>query len=137
MASWTADEDASGYVYKIGATGEVQNATGTSVTLKNGETIYVKALGDGETTLDSSWSGGKKYVYVKPDEEKPGENPENPGETPENPDDGNKPSVDPEMEGVYTGSGEKSGCGSIAGAISGAMTMLVAGLVVALKRRGE
>ncbi len=61
-ASWTADDTAAKYVYKIGLNGEEKDATGNSVTLKHNETVYVKAVGNGETTLTSGWSEGVKYT---------------------------------------------------------------------------
>ena len=61
VASWENVEGASGYVYKIGANGQEKTATGNSVTLTHSQAIYVKALGNGETTLDSAWSAVKTY----------------------------------------------------------------------------
>ena len=61
VASWTV-EDGVSYVYKIGVNGEEKEATDNSVSLKHNETVYVKAVGNGETTLDSGWSDGVKYT---------------------------------------------------------------------------
>ncbi len=61
-ATWTTIANATGYVYKIGASGTETNATSNSVTLTNGQTLYVKALGNGETLLDSSWSNPVTYT---------------------------------------------------------------------------
>ena len=60
-ASWTAVENASGYAYKIN-NGEEKDTTETSVTLTNGQSIVVKAVGDGENYLDSDWSTSKTYT---------------------------------------------------------------------------
>ena len=60
-ASWTAVENASGYAYKIN-NGEEKDTTETSVTLTNGQSIVVKAVGDGENYLDSAWSTSKTYT---------------------------------------------------------------------------
>ena len=60
VASWAADENASGYSYKIDD-GEEKATTGTSVTLKNGQSISVKAVGDGKNYLDSDWSEVKTF----------------------------------------------------------------------------
>ena len=60
-ASWAPVENASGYAYKIN-NGEEKDTTETSVTLTNGQSIVVKAVGDGENYLDSSWSTSKTYT---------------------------------------------------------------------------
>ncbi len=62
VASWTVDENATKYVYKIGLNGEEQDATGNTVTLKHNETIFVKAISDSKTAVDSAWSSGVKYT---------------------------------------------------------------------------
>ena len=51
----TAVDNATGYVYVING-GEEKTADGTSIILANGETIKVKALGNGGLYLDSDWS---------------------------------------------------------------------------------
>ena len=61
LASWTAVPNASGYKYKIN-NGEEQTANGTSVQLENGQSIVVKAVGNGTTYLDSNWSESKTYT---------------------------------------------------------------------------
>ena len=61
-ARWTADLNATKYVYKIGEDGEVKDANGNSVELTDGQTIYVKAVGDNSATEDSDWSTGKTYT---------------------------------------------------------------------------
>ena len=61
LASWTADTNASGYKYKID-NGEEKTANGTSVQLENGQSIVVKAVGNGTTYLDSAWSESKTYT---------------------------------------------------------------------------
>ncbi|MBE5745360.1 MAG: hypothetical protein E7355_04405 [Clostridiales bacterium] len=60
VASWTKDDNADGYVYKIG---EVEyDAMGTSVELKDGETVVVKALGNiAKRYSDSDWSNAVTF----------------------------------------------------------------------------
>jgi len=59
-ATWEAVEGAKGYVYKIGSKGEETKVDEpVVVTLKNGEKLYVKAVGDGKTTKDSAWATSK------------------------------------------------------------------------------
>ena len=64
VASWNAVAGANGYVYKIGATGQEQSTTNISVTLKNNQTLYVKAKGNNETALDSVWSAAVTYKVI-------------------------------------------------------------------------
>ncbi len=61
VASWTKLNAASSYVYKIGATGEVKTATESYVLLEDNQTLYIKAVGDNETMLDSDWSQAITY----------------------------------------------------------------------------
>ncbi len=61
IASWGAVENAVGYVYKIDDEAETQT-TDLSVQLTDGQTIKVKALGDGETYLNSAFSVPKTYA---------------------------------------------------------------------------
>ena len=72
-ASWTAVANASGYAYKIGENGTESSlpSSVTSYTLQNGETLYVKAKGDGVTYSDSAWSVAVTYTApVGPTSEK-------------------------------------------------------------------
>ncbi|MBR2721643.1 MAG: bifunctional metallophosphatase/5'-nucleotidase [Clostridia bacterium] len=57
VAFWQPVSGAVGYQYRIGH-GEVQSTTDCSVSLIQGDTLYVKAVGDGVNTLDSPWSQG-------------------------------------------------------------------------------
>ena len=59
LASWGAVENASNYTVKIGET-ETETA-GTSVQLKDGETISVQAVGDGTSYLTGDYSAPKTY----------------------------------------------------------------------------
>ncbi len=61
VASWNAVAGASGYKYTING-GAEQTASGTFVTLTNGQTIAVKAVGDGVDYTDSAYSEGKTYT---------------------------------------------------------------------------
>lgn len=61
VAVWGAVEHASGYAYKID-NGEEQTTTQLSVSLNDGESITVKAVGDGKKYLDSAYSASKKYT---------------------------------------------------------------------------
>ncbi len=61
VASWTAVSGATGYTYKID-NGAEQNTLEMSVQLTNGQSIIVKAVGDGVTTLDSNWSNTITYI---------------------------------------------------------------------------
>ena len=65
VASWIKDENAVEYVYKINGGAEQKVENGTSVTLKHGDTIQVKAKGDGENSKDSDWSTSKTYKAPK------------------------------------------------------------------------
>jgi len=70
VAVWTEHSFATGYVYKIGENGEEIVATGNGVALTNGQTLYVKAVGDGVFYLDSEWRTvtytAQKLVPPKP-----------------------------------------------------------------------
>jgi len=61
-ASWTADLNATKYVYKIGEDGAEMDAQGNSVELTDGDTIYVKAIGDNDDFEDSDWSTAVTYT---------------------------------------------------------------------------
>ncbi len=61
LASWTAVENASGYKYKIDNGAETAT-TATSVQLTDGQSISVKATGDGEKFTDSAYSAAKTYT---------------------------------------------------------------------------
>ncbi|MGM9608995.1 MAG: 5'-nucleotidase C-terminal domain-containing protein [Eubacteriales bacterium] len=71
IATWNAVEHAVGYVYLIGDEAE-QETTARSVTLNAGESIRVKAKGDGNY-LDSDYSAAVTYSPDEgtPDEETP------------------------------------------------------------------
>ena len=61
VATWDAVENASGYKYVID-NGEAVETTQTSVTLTDGQTVKVMAVGDGEDFADGDYSEAKKYV---------------------------------------------------------------------------
>lgn len=61
-ASWEAIEGASGYKYKIGDVEKEVSAETLAIRLISGETISVKALGDGQDYLDSDWSDGVSFT---------------------------------------------------------------------------
>ncbi len=61
IASWSAIDNASGYKYKID-NGAEQTATALSVQLTNGQSIQVKAVGDGANYTDSIYSAAKSYT---------------------------------------------------------------------------
>lgn len=61
VARWSAIENASGYAYKI-SNGEEKNTDATSVTLTDGQSIAVKAVGDGVNFTDSGYSEAKTYT---------------------------------------------------------------------------
>lgn len=61
VATWTAVDGAVSYQYKING-GAEQTATQLSVTLTSGQSIQVKAVGDGEITSDSDWSEAVTYT---------------------------------------------------------------------------
>ena len=61
LASWEAVEHASGYIYKIG-NGADKLTTKTSVQLVAGESIVVKAKGDGKNYTDSEFSASVTYT---------------------------------------------------------------------------
>jgi len=65
LAYWEAVDGATRYQYKIGET-EMQTAK-TSVQLTDGQSICVKAIGDGETYSDSEYSEAQTYTYVEPE----------------------------------------------------------------------
>lgn len=70
VPSWSAVSNATGYVYKIKganetAYGQEQETTSTSLTaLTDGDTITVKAKGNGTTYVDSDWSEPKTYTEL-------------------------------------------------------------------------
>lgn len=61
VASWNAVENASGYKYIID-NAEAVATDKTTVTLTDGQTIKVMAVGDGENFADGDYSEAKKYV---------------------------------------------------------------------------
>ncbi|MBQ8406616.1 MAG: hypothetical protein IJY38_01740, partial [Clostridia bacterium] len=61
LASWSAVANASGYAYKINGGAETQTAA-TSVQLTDGQSIQVKAVGDGTNYTDSDYSTAKTYT---------------------------------------------------------------------------
>ena len=67
LAYWEAVENAVRYQYKIGET-EMQTAK-TSIQLTDGQSIQVKAIGDGENYADSEYSESLVYTYVEPEPE--------------------------------------------------------------------
>ncbi len=71
IASWDAVENASGYAYKIGD-GKEESTDRTSVLLQNGQSIAVKAVGDGKNFADSGYSEAKTYTKPTPTPEKLG-----------------------------------------------------------------
>ena len=60
LAGWTAVENAISYVYKINGGAETPT-TATSVQLTDGQSIVVKAVGDGENYTDSDYSASKTF----------------------------------------------------------------------------
>lgn len=68
-ATWGVVANATKYVYKIGENGTETDAPATrEVQLENkGDTIYVKAIGDGTAYSDSDWSIVKVWSNVDPD----------------------------------------------------------------------
>lgn len=61
VASWKAVENASGYKYKIND-GEEKSTDKLSVTLADGQSIQVKAVGDGKNYNDSAYSAKQTYT---------------------------------------------------------------------------
>lgn len=64
LASWTAVPNASGYKVKIGET--ETNQTGLTKQLDDGQSIQVKAVGNGTTYTDGDWSEVKTYTAKLP-----------------------------------------------------------------------
>lgn len=64
VASWTAVENATKYAYKIND-GDVIETTETSFTLSEGDTIVVRAVGDGENYVDGDWSEAVTYTVTE------------------------------------------------------------------------
>ena len=62
VVSWSRVVGASGYAYKING-GEEQYTTLLSVTIEEGQTIQVKALG-GDGYTDSEWSNAVSYILA-------------------------------------------------------------------------
>ncbi len=65
LASWQTVANAIGYAYKINGGNETQTQS-TSVQLIDGQSITVKALGDGATYTDSAYSQTKTYSASTP-----------------------------------------------------------------------
>ena len=61
LATWTAVENASGYIYRLNDGAEV-STTQTSVQLSDGQSIAVKAVGDGTNYADGDFSASKIYT---------------------------------------------------------------------------
>ncbi|MBO4534343.1 MAG: leucine-rich repeat domain-containing protein [Clostridia bacterium] len=60
-ATWAAVANASGYKFKLNG-GQEQAANGLSVNLQDGDSIVVKAVGDGTNYSDSDWSAAQTYT---------------------------------------------------------------------------
>ncbi len=67
VVTWSPVANAIGYMYKIGQSGVEIFTPATSVTLNEGETLYVKALGDEEEYLSSNWSAPITYSTSQDD----------------------------------------------------------------------
>ena len=65
LASWTAVANASSYIYKINGGAEI-STTATSVQLTNGQSIVVKAVGDGTNYTDGDYSTLQTYTATTP-----------------------------------------------------------------------
>ncbi|MBE6546478.1 MAG: hypothetical protein E7668_03420 [Ruminococcaceae bacterium] len=65
LASWKAVANASSYVYKIDGGAEAAT-TETSVQLSDGQSISVKAVGDGTNYTDSEYSDSQTYTAGAP-----------------------------------------------------------------------
>ncbi len=65
LASWAAVTNASSYAYKISGGAETPT-TATSVQLTDGQSIVVKAVGDGTNYTDSDYSASKTYTTGTP-----------------------------------------------------------------------
>lgn len=74
LASWTAVTNASGYAYSLNGTNAV-NTSERSLQLTEGQSIKVKAVGNGTTYTDSDYSAVKTYTTT-PTEPDPGEEPD-------------------------------------------------------------
>ncbi len=61
-ASWEAVANAAGYKYKINNGAEQTAPSNRTVTLTNGQSIVVKALGNDTSFTDSDWSVSKTYT---------------------------------------------------------------------------
>ena len=61
LASWSAVVNASGYAYKLDGGAEVPTSA-TSLQLADGQSITVKAVGDGTNYTDSDYSAVKTYT---------------------------------------------------------------------------
>ena len=62
LASWEAVANASGYIYKLN--GKEQLTLKTSIQLNNGDTLQVKAAGDGKSYLHSEYSTEVTYTQA-------------------------------------------------------------------------
>ncbi len=85
VASWTAVDNAIGYKYVIN-NGAEQNTTSLAVLLTNGQSIKVKAIGDGVNYLSSGYSAVVTY---------------NAPEEPEDPEDPIDPTAAPTYLGIF------------------------------------
>ena len=65
LASWTASAGASGYAYKLNDGAETPT-TATSLQLSDGQSIAVKAVGDGVNYTDSDYSAAQTYTAGAP-----------------------------------------------------------------------
>ena len=89
-ARWSTVENASGYAFKIDG-GEEKSTSFTSVILSDGQSVSVKAVGDGKLYVDSEWSVPVKYTAAV----KPPVDPDNPTgpDRPTGPDNPDQPTV--------------------------------------------
>jgi competence protein ComEC len=75
-ATWTAIENASGYIYQISGENE-ETTNNLFVELKAGQSVKVKSIGDNANYLNSEYSQTVTYTPVNPDPD-PTPDPENP-----------------------------------------------------------
>jgi M6 family metalloprotease-like protein len=64
LASWSAIENSSGYICVVNGV-EKPKTSATSIQLSDGDTLTVKAYGDGEAYSDSEASNSVSYIAVK------------------------------------------------------------------------
>ena len=102
VASWGQDENADKFEISLNGVLSYVEISITSKTLSNGDTIKVRAVGDGTNYSTSDWSNSVTYTLGGSSS-----TPDDPGATPDNPTPPGT-SIEPEYLGIFASNSEPS-----------------------------